>query len=97
MEKAYNQNKEKYVLTVISERAQILDVHFSSKTAYNTAAIGQKETAKHQHHRYYLSKDYYNSAKKNPKKKKPQKPMLVPGNGQPQKTLCPNTEQSFLF
>ena len=40
MEKAYNQNKEKYVLTVISERAQILDVHFSSKTAYNTAAIG---------------------------------------------------------
>ena len=40
MEKAYNQNKEKSVLIVISERTQILDAYFSPKTAYNIAAIG---------------------------------------------------------
>lgn len=80
MEKAYNQNKEKSVLTVVSERAQILDVHFSSKTEYNIAVIGWKETAKHQHHRYYHSKDYYKSAKKK-KNQKTQQPLLVPGNG----------------
>jgi len=62
-EKVYSQNKEKSILILISERAKILDVHFSSKTAYNIAVIGQKETAKHQHHRYYHSKDYYDSAK----------------------------------
>lgn len=40
IEKAYSQNKEKSVRILISERAKILDVHFSSKTAYNIAVIG---------------------------------------------------------
>ena len=39
-EKVYSQNKEKSILILISDRAKILDVHFSSKTAYNIAVIG---------------------------------------------------------
>lgn len=63
IEKAYRQNKEKSVLILISERAKILDVHFSSKTAYNIAVKGWRKLPNTNITDTTRSKDYYDSVK----------------------------------